>query len=684
LLKLGRIRVSLSPNPFTKGSAFRQELKLRDGCVEIVAGPTGEATKLKVLVDADAPVIHLIGECERARVVKATFETWRTDKKVLRGDELGSSWTMQRAPAEIEVWEAGDVIADQPSDAVTWYHRNEHSVVPLTLKHQGIDAFAKLAPDPLLHRTFGGRMAAPGFARRGGHTLESAGPVRHFTLQIATHSAQTSTAGLWQKQLQTMAARFSKPAARAGATAAWWQAFWDRSWIFVEGDPEGQGAERDARSSPITRAYILQRWMAACAGRGNYPIKFNGSIFTVDPEFTGGPKFDADWRKWGDCYWWQNTRLPPYAAIASGDYDQCRALFRMYREVLPICRARAKSYYGADGVYFPETMTLFGTYANNDYGWNRQGHRPNEVLCPWWCYVWQQGLELVMLMQDYYDHTQDRRFLREELLPMAADVLRYYDTRFARDQAGKLIISPTQAVETYWHGVTNDTPSLAGLNAVLNRLLGLPKGHVPARDRKLWAKLQEATPPVPVRREGDKSFVLPAEQFDPKRSNVENPELYAVWPFRLFGVGRPNLSTGTETFERRIEKGMKGWAYDGQCAAILGLTDEAKRQILFKIGNSHPNHRFPAMWGPNYDWLPDQDHGSNIMLTLQHMLLLADGDRIILLPAWPKDWNVSFKLHAPRQTVVEARITQGTITELRVTPESRRKDVVVASVLQSN
>jgi len=40
---------------------------------------------------------------------------------------------------------------------------------------------------------------------------------------------------------------------------------------------------------------------------------------------------------------------------------------------------------------------------------------------------------------------------------MAADVLRYYDTRFARDQAGKLLISPTQAVETYWHDIIPST-----------------------------------------------------------------------------------------------------------------------------------------------------------------------------------------------------------------------------------
>ncbi|MCX7827194.1 MAG: hypothetical protein N2689_16820, partial [Verrucomicrobiae bacterium] len=86
---------------------------------------------------------------------------------------------------------------------------------------------------------------------------------------------------------------------------------------------------------------------------------------------------------------------------------------------------------------------------------------------------------------------------------------------------------PTQAVETYWFDVVNDTPTVAGLQAVLDRLLALPKDAVPAGDREFWAKMKAAAPPVPVRTEDGKSFIPPAEKFDPKRSNVENPELYA-------------------------------------------------------------------------------------------------------------------------------------------------------------
>ncbi len=47
------------------------------------------------------------------------------------------------------------------------------------------------------------------------------------------------------------------------------------------------------------------------------------------------------------------------------------------------------------------------------------------------------------------------------------------------------------------------------------------------------------------------------------------------------------------------------------------------------------------------------DQGGVIMIALQRMLLQWDGDRILLLPFWPKELDVSFKLHAPRQTTVE-------------------------------
>ena len=76
------------------------------------------------------------------------------------------------------------------------------------------------------------------------------------------------------------------------------------------------------------------------------------------------------------------------------------------------------------------------------------------------------------------------------------------------------------------------------------------------------------------------------------------------------------------------------------------------------------------MWS-GFDWIPDQDHGVNILTTLQFMLLQSDGKKLYVLPAWPKNWDVSFKLHAPYNTTVEGVFKAGKLERLKVTPESR-------------
>ncbi len=86
-------------------------------------------------------------------------------------------------------------------------------------------------------------------------------------------------------------------------------------------------------------------------------------------------------------------------------------LFQTYAAVRPLAEARSRLYHGAAGCYFPETMTVWGTYSNGDYGWNRTGHQPKDVLNPWWQYAWNQGPELVALMLDRWDYTGDEAFL---------------------------------------------------------------------------------------------------------------------------------------------------------------------------------------------------------------------------------------------------------------------------------
>ena len=190
-----------------------------------------------------------------------------------------------------------------------------------------------------------------------------------------------------------------------------------------------------------------------------------------------------------------------------------------------------------------------------------------------------------------------------------------------------------------------------------------------------WKKLESELPPVPIRQLDGQKILLPAESFRTQQ-NMENPELYAIFPYRLYGVGKPDLEMARQTFARRQFKGNRGWQQDDTQMAFLGLADEARKYVTGRFASKHAGSRFPAFWGPNFDWIPDQDHGGNGLMALQTMLLQTEGRKILLFPAWPKAWDVEFKLHAPFNTTVEGVYRDGKLAQLKVSPEERMQDVV--------
>jgi hypothetical protein len=157
--------------------------------------------------------------------------------------------------------------------------------------------------------------------------------------------------------------------------------------------------------------------------------------------------------------------------------------------------------------------------------------------------------------------------------------------------------------------------------------------------------------------------------------------MYGVYPFRLVSHEKPNLALGTAAYANAIakDKGSTGWRQDDIFHAYLGQANEARARLTTRARSKDASCRFPAFWGPNFDWTPDQCHGGVLLKATQAMLIQSEGDRIFVLPAWPADWNVNFKLRAPKQTTVEGVVENGVLTSLTVTPESRRGDVVVGS-----
>jgi hypothetical protein len=714
LVKVGKVRVHFEPNPVAMGKAFRQELKLGKGCIEITVGdaegrdafhrvplpgtavrdavervPTDQSaihhpqSTIRLWVDANDPVIYVTADSATPMEATASIELWRTNQcesaEVQCSDVMNHPGQPQskHAPTILEP----DTVLTGHRDRVGWFHHNIKSVGPQMMAEvQGLTGFQQ--PDPLLHRTFGAVITAIGSERLDDLRLRSPrGKSHRFSVFVLTR--QPSTPERWLADVDDTIRRVEAKnfAARHAAHERWWSGFWNRSWIRAASNsnvpptlasivPTNSPVRDEA--AYVSQMYHLQRFITACAGRGAYPIKFNGSLFTVPP---GPTEADPDYRRWGPGYWWQNTRLPYLSLCASGDFDLMRPLFHMYAdELLPLCKYRTRLYLSHDGAYYPECIMFWGAVFSETYGWTPFAQRQDKLQeSGWHKWEWVGGLELCWLMLDYYDHTLDREFLRQTALPFTREILTFFDQHYPTNAQGKLVMHPSQAVETWWR-CTNAMPELAGCIAVTERLLALPAELTPPSDRELGQRLRAKLPPIPLREVIGKKALAPAEFFANK-SNVENPELYAVFPFRLFAFNRPNTDWALTALEHRWDRGNSGWRQDDIFMAYLGLTDDARNAIVGRARSHDAGERFPAFWGPNYDWTPDQDHGGVLMKTLQAMLLQTDGQKIFFLPAWPKQWDVDFKLLAPQQTVVEGVYRGGKVQSLRVTPESRRADV---------
>jgi len=570
-----------------------------------------------------------------------------------------------------------DVVAATAAAQVVWYHRNTRSLYPVCLQVQHLDALKGKFTDPLLNLTFGASLRGVNMAKDGQNAIKSSSPAKRQQLSVCVLAQRTATPDAWLKDLEKLektALRQTFDQARL-ATSAWWHTFWNRSWVFVDENTEAsQSGTHSATPSLLTQGYVLQRFMNAGSGRGGSPIKFNGSIFCVEKSPGASPTTadgDPDWRNWGGSYWFQNTRLSYWPMLASGDFDMVDPWFRMYRDALPLSKARMQEIYKfTDAASFQETMNFWGMPNNRDYGWANAGPEPGNVCIHRY---WSGGMELITFMLDLYDFKQDPKFLKDTLVPLADPIIAFYDQYWQkRDPDGKIIFDPAQSLEAMpW--TINPMPEVAGLRFILPRLLALPQPLTTEAQRTRWARILKEMPPLPVADVKGVQLLRPSAKSGVEAS--ENPELYAVFPYRLFGVGKPDLELARTTYAKRFSRNNFGWCQDSIQAACLGLGDEAAKQVAERAKRINGGYRFPAMW-TGFDSIPDQDHGVNILTTVQNMLLQADGKKIFVLPAWPKNWNVSFRLHAPYNTTVEGVVKAGKLEKLNVTPASRTKDVV--------
>ncbi len=658
LLKVGRVRVSITPNPFISSAPYTQTFNLVNGEILISAGEHKKRTDMRIWVDANSPVINIETSSMHPVTVTCTSENMRPEARTFTGGgahPLASSFRgLMDSP--VPPAESADVFVSS-ADRVEWYHRNITSFYSTILERQNVGELVSKYPDPYIGRTFGASVFGEGMRAVNDSTLSTVEPVRNSCVRIAALTSQCESVGVWEQAMDGIVKSAKAVSVRTAYRehCAWWDAFWNRSWIFLSGDD-------NART--VTEAYLLQRYMIACQSRGAYPVKFNGGTLTFDYKGNNG-----DYRNWGPGYWYQNCRLYYWPLTASGDYEMKRPWFDMYMAMLPLQCDVTRKYYGHDGAFFPETLNFFGLYIQDDWGWNNNG---TASQTRWIRYHYEGALEMLAEMLDYYDYTRDESFASEYIVPFATQVVRFFDRHWPTVNNQYRFI-PANALEQYWDCL-NPIDYIAGLTHDIRHLMALPQSLANDSLREEWNSILSRLPQIPKSPGGER--LLPAEEYGDDR-NFENPQCYAIFPFRLYGPGRMEPDVAERTFDARIFKVSNCWSQCAIQAALLGRDEMMPDMLMRNASARDAEIRFPAFWKPGSDYVPDLDNGGVLALALQYMLLDNLDDSIVLLQAMPENWSVDFKLHAHDRTTVRAKADGKAVKMLDVYPSSRLKDVVI-------
>jgi len=696
LLKLGRVRLTLSPG--IDMTHFRQILHLQEGYVEVTDG------FISVILWADVfkPVVHVEIESLRQRVVvAATYENWRTkDIPMTRREGFQSSYKFSMPKGQMT---RHDSIVATDREITFWHHNEQQTIFDATVRQQQMESVKDKLRNPLKDLIFGGRMKGRGFVMMDtvgsryastnsmGWMMVSERPLRRHRLEITMATTQAGKQQ-WLGELDKTELSIRTDLDRKN-TRRWWKGFWQRSYIEnVDGSQstnDNHHANDDSGTvqayQQLARNYTLFRYMLGCNSRGQWPTKFNGGLFTFDPEYVAKePEFrlSPDYRNWGGgVHTAQNQRLVYWPMLKNGDFDLLIPQLEFYYNIYQNAEERSRLYWGHEGACLTEQIENYGLPCYAEYGDKRpQGFDPGLERNAWLEYEWDTCLEFCMMA------LEARRYSPLDIdryVPMMVSCLRFFDEHYQYlanqrgakrlDDQGKLILYPGSGGETYKMAY-NSTSTIAALKTVAQALHEYAEQQVDTSLNAYLTPLMARIPDITIRN----GMIAPALHWE-RVQNTETMQLYPVFPWRIYGVGRPDIEVARKTYfddsHARKFRSHVGWKQDAIWAACLGLTDEAARLIQQKLGDGP--YRFPAFWGPGFDWSPDHNWGGSGMIALQEMLLQETPDgKLYLFPAWPREWNIRFRLHASRGTTVEAEMKDGQVVNVKVMPKNRQTDVV--------
>lgn len=169
---------------------------------------------------------------------------------------------------------------------------------------------------------------------------------------------------------------------------AWWQSFWERSFVSIPNDY-------------IENIYYYRRYLTASASRANFPIVFNGGLWT----------WNHDLRQWVTPHHW-NTQQQYWGVAVQNDCDLMLPYINTYFRTMPLAEAYAKERGVENALLWSEAHDFFGNmpYKYRDDMINH----------------FTAASQIAGIFWEYYQFTGDKKFLEEKCYPFIKKAAQFY------------------------------------------------------------------------------------------------------------------------------------------------------------------------------------------------------------------------------------------------------------------
>jgi hypothetical protein len=485
------------------------------------------------------------------------------------------------------------------------------------------------------------------------------------------------------------------------SSLAWWRNFWSHSWLDVTG-PD---------ADYLTRLWLTTLYSYAIVGQG-----------PVIPKFNGGPGLVfKDARSWGDGYWWQNQReISFWPMSAAGHPEFTRKAVLFFNQAFDVCQKNAR-HYGMDGTLFLE--------GNNPSDWSvpfgesypvvEHPSEPFDVtrITPpaalknrlarkagYNGINFVGGLEFTKAIFDYVQFEGDKEIADKIGGPWLKGEVLMCLSLLTQEEDGKYHVQCADATEQWWK-VNDPAPIIAGVRYALtmavkhgealgfepalistarehlDKLVSLPTvstwNYQTVKPGNFWSCPPENITP------GDTLLAPFSLETGIQSHNMENPELYSVFPFEEMDMNSSpaDQARAKATFFHRFFKNSAGWSQCPVQAARLGLTntmdvilEHARNAQKWPYGGWN-SPAGPLFKGSRVTDCPFFDAAGVNMTALQESLLqshstvvdsgLFDTGKIRLLPAVSSRWSGQFLLHARGGFTVTVKFANGTVEAAR-------------------